>query len=187
MRKTIHHNFLGIVRGAELCLESDLISAALILIYSSIDAAAWLWSDPGAEDSTRKNFEAWVNEFMLPATDLDCTATDLYGARCGLIHRLTSESILSAKGKARNICYAYREADVRTLQEKAAGRFIVVHVEALLRAFSEAAVKFIESLGHSNPKRALAFERARSYFVRIGEDDLDLGVMSADGDDGDEG
>ena len=87
MKDRIHKNFLEVAHAVGLCLEHDLVNPALILIYSSIDAAAWLWSD-SEEKSTRKNFEGWVNEFMLPAAGLECTATDLYGARCGLDGRI---------------------------------------------------------------------------------------------------
>ena len=63
MRDKLHLHFQEMAQVVDHCLERDLITPALILIYSSMDAAAWLWSDQGQRD-VRRSFEAWVDEFL---------------------------------------------------------------------------------------------------------------------------
>ena len=105
--------------GAELCIHAKLISPALVLVYSGIDAAGGLYaSDPAAPVGAR--FIDWVTRYLLPATPkLEASAQDLYGARCGLLHNFSSESNLSRRGGARQVQYAWGNSSAATLIEMA--------------------------------------------------------------------
>lgn len=76
--------------------------SALILIYSFIDRMAWLNVD---DVSNGNDFKNWVNQYLLPQANFLCTADDLWGARCALLHTGTVVSKDSKNGKARKVQY----------------------------------------------------------------------------------
>lgn len=80
--------------------------ATLILIYSMIDTLAWLSTKE--EVIGNQGFKAWVDTYMLApngALLAGATATDLWGARCGLLHTNAPESKDFFDRKARKIFY----------------------------------------------------------------------------------
>lgn len=105
-REKMEESLLDLARGIETCREQKLHLPTLVLLYSAIDISAWMTNeDPKA--GVGKRFMAWVDQYLLKATPMDCTAADLYAARCGIVHTLSPDSDLSDKGKARRICYAW--------------------------------------------------------------------------------
>src|SRR5256886_4727823 len=61
-----------------------------------------------AEDGIRDLTVTGVQTCALPI--FNCSATDLYGARCGLVHSSTGESRLHRQGRARKVFY-YRDRE----------------------------------------------------------------------------
>lgn len=100
-------SFVQIFHGIRACLAAGQYHElpALMLTYSAIDIAGWL--DSTGSEQVNVTFTRWVNSYMLPAKSLPCSALDLYGARCGLLHTLTSTSRLSGQGKAKHLAYAW--------------------------------------------------------------------------------
>lgn len=76
---------------------------ALVILYSAIDTLAWSTRSSG--DVTRDDFCRWVTQYMQPEANLGCTAKDLYGARCALLHSGSAESKMSRDGAAMEIWY----------------------------------------------------------------------------------
>src|SRR5262245_38421912 len=77
----LHSGLLDLTLGIGLCIQSRLTEPALILLCSAIDTAGWL--DTSDEESTSASFMGWVDGYLLKAKPLPCTASDLWGARCG--------------------------------------------------------------------------------------------------------
>jgi hypothetical protein len=101
--------------AAELCVRFRLNTPALILLYSSIDAASWLSAeDPDAD--VQAYFVQWVEKYLAPIDRFNCSSMDFWAARCGIVHTLSASSRLSRKGKARQIIYVNRGGDRKTLQ-----------------------------------------------------------------------
>ena len=80
------HKLQGIASGfhqslqaVQLLRQAGLIQPCHVVLYSTIDAVAWLAASRD-DMRTRDSFVAWVDEFLLPAPGLDCSATDLYAA-----------------------------------------------------------------------------------------------------------
>jgi hypothetical protein len=92
--------------GFEACAQKRLQLPALIVLYSAIDITAWLANDDTSA-GVGKRYMAWVDQYLLKAKPMSCTSADLYAARCGVLHTLTAESDMNAKGKARQIAYAW--------------------------------------------------------------------------------
>src|ERR1035437_9893535 len=152
----IEEKFQKLLWVAEACVGARIITPALVLVYSGIDAAGWLYSaNPNAASWVR--FTAWVSKYLLPAGNLGCTPLELYGARCGIVHNFTSESNLSKEGKVRQIIYAWGASSIDTLREMSAitkmEDFTEVKVEGLIASFRQGLAHFFEDAA-ANPKIA---------------------------------
>ncbi len=109
--KSFFDKFGSMVEAAELCLQHKKFDSALALVYVTMGAMAWVSMPTGQKDVTRRDFYTWVDRYLLPGSGLACTAEELYGARCGMLHSLTVESTLSRQGKVRTIHYAWGHAN----------------------------------------------------------------------------
>jgi hypothetical protein len=78
----------------------------LILLYSGVDIAGWMASD-NPTTTVRESFTAWVDKYLRPEVALGCTTLELYGARCAVVHTLTTESKLYEAGQVRKVVYAW--------------------------------------------------------------------------------
>src|SRR5271155_2141189 len=130
----LYRNLMSLGAGVEQCIKHKLHLPALVLIYSGIDTAGWL--DSPERDATKGSFMNWVNNYLLKAKALRCTAIDLYAARCGLLHTFSPDSRLSFEGKARRICYTWGSASVQDMHRtidltNSATEFVAVHVDEL--------------------------------------------------------
>ena len=94
-RKT--HASIGVL------IENKMYEASLILIYAWIDRMAWL--SVKNDRATGGDFQKWVEEYLLKGSSLPCTAKDLWGARCGLLHTGSQEADLTRLGNAKKILY----------------------------------------------------------------------------------
>ena len=130
-------NYVQIFKAAQLCLDQDLHMPSLILTFTLIDSFAWA-SSAKTKRQSRTQFEAWLNQWVYPFTSLPCTATELYAARCGILHTLTSKADLNTTASVRQLAFAWGPARLETLQNsiKAIGRpeIVGVHINELLQA-----------------------------------------------------
>lgn len=85
----------------------------------------WLACPAKQQIGTRADFIAWAEKYLLPESGLDCTALELYAARCGALHTMSPESQLAREGKARRVLYAWGTHDAKKLElaaEKVKGK-----------------------------------------------------------------
>lgn len=113
---SFYKNYFQVVAAIDSCLEKKQQLPALILIYTLIDSFAWIVYGQD-EKSVRKRFENWCNRWILENSNLQVAATDLYAARCAILHTLTSDADLISSGRARRVVYAWGTADAAHLQE----------------------------------------------------------------------
>ena len=154
-----------------LVAESSLLAGrtvpAMVLMYSLIDSMAWV-AQPGSSN-LRLRFEDWAARWLLPkmrATTPSITATDLYAARCALLHTGTGVSDLFKAGKARRFLYSWGKADVRVLEHAIATglvpeNHVAMHCDDFLAAVRVAVADFIES-AENDPSIASRLESAAS-------------------------
>lgn len=159
--------------GIEVCLEKKLTAPALILLYSGIDTAGWL--DSPDRDATRDSFLKWVENYLLKAKPLACTSLELYAARCGLLHTMTSDSRLSFEGKARRNCYAWGTASVQNIQRTIdltgkSGEYVAVHVNDLFEAWRLGLLAFSNELDTDPARKARVHAKAGQFFADLGMD-----------------
>ena len=147
---------------------------ALILIYTGIDTSGWLASS-NPSDKVGVRFCRWAERWALPAKPLACTATELYAARCGILHTFTSDSGLSAAGKARRVCYAVGSSTVQQLQASldTQGRTdcVAVHLDDLFDAFRLGLANYLEhAFADPAQKMQLARKAERCFTIVAGEE-----------------
>jgi len=137
-------NYLQVIQGIQICIDQKLLMPSLVLIYTLIDTLAWASSDKST--GVRSRFEAWVTEWL--ASVLPCTATELYAARCGILHTLTSKADLTTSGKVREIAYAWgtakREDLQATINHIGDVSVVAVHLDELFQAVRTAMVDMLE-------------------------------------------
>lgn len=151
------------------CLERGQHFAALILLYAGIDIIASIEMKKG---NNKNSFIRWAGSYLIPAGSLDCTAIELYSARCGILHTMTAESDLSRSGQARAIYYSWGSADSSALNSaiemsEAKGKVVIVNVEELSDAFMTAVLNWAAEV-QQNPVRLQRIEaKATEWFVNM--------------------
>lgn len=141
-----------ILDASRHCIDRHQINASLILLYSGIDQMGWLARPAGKPDSDRSDFIRWVELYLFPATGIDCSALDLYAARCGILHSQAAEARLTREEEAAEIWYASGKPIPHELEslyhviadEDAPKR--AIHVEELHDAFEQAVERFFAAL-----------------------------------------
>jgi hypothetical protein len=94
-------HIVDLIESIEDCFAKQRKLPCLTLLYAGIDVIATIECGPGK--GTGADFVRWVDQYMLNTRELQCSAMDLYGARCGTLHTFISDSNLSRKGKARKV------------------------------------------------------------------------------------
>ncbi len=168
--KTINNNYNVILDEIEDCLKKARIIPCLILIYSTIDSFSSLANR--SEQKGRKVFMDWVREWMLRSSSLGCNETDIYAARCGLLHQNISDSDLSRSGKARRIFYCWGQSDMRILEEsirrkRSQDSIVVLRIEDLINSLKKAISSNINEIQKDKEWKADFANKGRKYFVNI--------------------
>jgi len=171
----LYKNFMLLARGVDACIEKKLTAPALILIYSGIDTAGWI--DSNEDCATRTSFIKWVEAYLNKTIPLQCTAVDLYAARCGLLHTFTPDSKLTCDGKARRICYAWGTASVENLQHTIdltnnSGEYVAVHIDDLNEAWRLGVLEFAKELERDLDRKLRVYRKASKFFSELGKEDL---------------
>ena len=135
--EAFQRNFVQVIKAAKLCLDQDLQIPALVLVYSLIDTFAWAVAGP-REKNARTHFESWVNRWVCARAPLPCTPTELYAARCAVLHTLTSKADLNASGNIRQVVYAWGPAKLSVLEDSikviSQKDLVGIHINELLDA-----------------------------------------------------
>lgn len=129
--------------AAELCRARALDIPMLVLIYTAMDTLAWALYG-GKIQGVRERFTSLCDNYILPGSDIQCAALELYAARCSVLHTLGWESDLSKLGKARSVFYSFGTDDP-TLAQAALeltnpGQFVSLRPDDLLVAVKGAVI-----------------------------------------------
>jgi hypothetical protein len=84
------------------CLGRNHVLPAVSLCYTWIDTMGALCSPSGK--ATRTTFEEWLDRYAASwLAERELTSTDIYSARCGVLHTLTPNSKLVEKAQAMSL------------------------------------------------------------------------------------
>jgi hypothetical protein len=166
-KATIEMHFDELEAAIQLTLNAKKHLPTLILIYSSIDILAWLNRPVTHPDVVTSDFISWVDKYLLPRSNLNCSSLDLYAARCGIVHSYSAESKLSREGKVKQIWYAWGKADAKRLENRIQHTnldkiAVAVKVEELFNALKSGFASFISTIDADPNHAKLVYERARA-------------------------
>ena len=137
----------------------------LVLIYTLIDSLAWACSDKKNEE-VRSRFEQWVSIWLKDS--IPCTATEIYAARCAVLHSRTSKADLTESGKVREIAYAWGTAKAADLQEAIdrTGQqdLVAVHIDQLLDEVCNAVERILDD-AECNPMLRQRLQNAATQYL----------------------
>ena len=169
-----YRNYDEVFLAVERCLASDLITPALILIFTAIDSVGWLASsDP--VPPVAKRFEAFVDKWMLKNYPLPSTAKELYLARCGLLHNLIPSSGPFDKTGVRELVLLsgskrQATAEIKLKVDGQSEGFVAVHVGEILVSFRNGFGAFKDSLEINPEQKKLFDQRVGRHYHHL--DDL---------------
>ena len=157
----------GIKAGIRVTLERDCLGSAVILIFSGIDAMAYLEMPAGQDDVTRNDFVRWTERYIkFPCKD-QLTGLDLYGARCAMLHNYGIASDLSRKGKCRQVGYMDKSVPEVRYEPNVSRDLVLVSVRALADAFFSGVDKFLVDLFLDKKKAPVAEQRLEKLVQAI--------------------
>ena len=158
-----------------MCVDAKLIMPALALLYTSIDIAAWVRS--GDQGNIASQFISWADRYLLPDSGLQCTAKELYSARCGLLHTYSSQSRLTKKNEARELVYAWGNSTAEDFQElidlAQIDTFIPIKIEILFEAYRQGIKRMLDELQRDEQLASRAYERGSKFYVSMSRDERD--------------
>ena len=112
VEQMIQQYILSAARAPHLLFGEKLYGQFLVVVYSTIDTVGLLDAPPNQMRASSHSFKAWVDKYLLPnVLGGEYNSTDLWAARCGVLHSFTTESDLSRSGVARQIQYYIAEGE----------------------------------------------------------------------------
>jgi hypothetical protein len=170
------NTFENMFEAISLCRERELDVPLLVLLYAALDTLAWAtYGDQVSE--VKKRFVCLCDEHLLSGTSIECSALELYAARCSVLHTLGWESDLSLKGNARSIFYSFGtvtpELAQKALDHTKPDQFVRLHADDLISA-AKAALNSVSHEASSNKTLAMRLldaerKQYRSLDTEVGD------------------
>jgi hypothetical protein len=165
----LYQNIISLIESIEECLEKRRFLPCLTLLYTGIDVIASLERRP--EEKPKTAFIRWVDGYLLRARALPCTSTELYAARCGILHTFSADSDLSRRGKARKVFYAWGTAPVGDLAQAASildrNDIVAVHIRDLIDGFRDGVAGYFQEIGADTRRQDAVAQHAGLWFVKM--------------------
>lgn len=169
----IEKYFISTIEASQALYDKNLIGHLLVIIYSTIDTLGLLDAPIHQTAATGDSFKSWVTKYLLTNRSFEFNATDLWAARCGLLHSFTSDSNLARTGQVRQLQY-YQGDDtcesaiqLETLAKSIDnGRHLMVNVENFYMGFLDSVAQFAVELELKCHKSEVHKKRLRSIFLQ---------------------
>lgn len=174
--ESARNNFNIQFSAIDICYKEKFFNPVLILIYTTIDTFSYLDRIDDSEKVVDR-FTRWVDNFLLPNSELKCSSIDLYAARCGMVHSSTAESDLSKKGKAKQIYYLHGIKD--TLSEhikilKRENTICVVSIPKLYIALRNAHINYLKYLRKDYDRMILFVDRVNKIMAEDNKEEMEF-------------
>lgn len=157
----------GIKRSIRVSMDNQCFAAAVILVYSGIDAMAHLGMPASRDTVVKDDFIEWCNRYIQFACREKISGLEIYSARCSVLHTYGVESSLTRKKDCRRILYADDCVPEIRFSVDVAPKDVQVSVVALVNAFFDGIDRFLVDL-FADPKRAsVAEQRLRWMLVLV--------------------
>jgi hypothetical protein len=155
-----------IKRGIELSLSERLVLPTLILLYSGMDVFGALTTVSGR--GGEKSFTDWASRYMAPFLGkTGLSATDLYSARCGVLHTGRATSDMVASGKARELWYGLGDDSHINLIVNVPLPPVHIRMEEMVAAFNSAIEQFFATIQSDPGLQQTVTTNAERYFRKV--------------------
>ena len=160
----------GIKGDIEHCFGAQRYRASIILIYSAIDSMASLTMPDTQVEVTRRDFIAWADKYIRIRGPNAPTGTELYAARCAVLHGYGVESRLSRSGDARRIFYMNESVPEVRYDANIDPATMGLSLGALKRAVFEGIDRCMIDL-HTNPTKYPRTEERLAWMIMLRPND----------------
>ncbi len=157
----IHDSICGDIKKT---YESKAYAGAVILTLSAIDAMASLSMPTNQKDVKGPDYITWVNTYMKtdPAQSYQYAGVDIYGARCGFLHRYGMSSKLSETGQCK--IFAYHNGSEHIYNPQVNKNMVMISHRRIINDFYRAVESFLGSIEENENLRKLVDSRITSLF-----------------------
>lgn len=174
LTRTYSKNIKEMLDAIAVCLKSERHLPALVLMYSLIDSLSWAESGQSSAD-TRSRFEGWVAKWVLPnlpRTIPQVTATDLYAARCALLHTGTGTSELVRSKRAKRLMYAWGKGKTEILERAivvtgSSNEHAAIHCDKLFLAIRRGLRSFVASADNDPQLKTRLRDAASAQYENV--------------------
>lgn len=173
--EAMYESLLEVIAVAEYSAEVGAVLISLVLCYSAVDTVSWLAAASDTQP-VAKRFQNWVDQFLLPESKrLKCTAEELYAARCGIVHTLSSEAHLHRSKSLRRISYAWGNADVQKLQKRIVesgleDKLVAVHLSDLTEGLRLGTARFFQVVRSDEALQVRIVEKSKAFYSSLASD-----------------
>lgn len=145
-------------------LKHGHILASIILMYCYINAMASLTMPEKQKDVTGKDFKKWVKKYMKADSNqpYQYEGIDLWGARCGLVHRYQPDSSYSDRGKCKLFLYTSRKNHV--YESSKSKKVVIISAPRMVRDFYGAMKNFMGDLLKDEEIEEKVIGRFKNFF-----------------------
>jgi len=136
----------GICSDIKKARDNTILAGSVILTLSAIDAMSFLAMPLGQKKVHRRDYVNWVEKYMKtdPKQPYQYKGIDLYGARCGIVHRYGVKSRLSEKGQCK--IFAYHNGSEHIYNPKVDGNFVLISIRRFTNDFFDAVEEFLQDM-----------------------------------------
>lgn len=136
----------GIRHGIKVVIDNGCFGSVVILIFSGMNAMAFLGMPKGQKGVSRGDFISWAKRYIkFPCRD-QLSGANMYGARCGILHNYSSNSRMPWNGECRIVGYMDRSVPEVRYNPEFSKEQVLVSVQALAEAFFRGVDQFLIDL-----------------------------------------
>lgn len=164
----------GIKRDIDITVENDCGRAAIILIYSAIDAMANINRPEAQKYNTSTDFKDWVSRYFCIEGETKITPEEWWAARNATVHTYGIFARDNIEKNTRCIGYIFKSPHAIRYNEAANKNFVLVDVIAMKEALFGGIDKFlIDSFSiYDEKKKNLTEKRLKDLIIVIGSNEL---------------
>jgi hypothetical protein len=138
--------------------------ATILLIFAAVDAMAYLNMPASQSDVVRRDFIDWTDRYLRFSGHTQLSGTDLYGARCGMLHTYTLQSKMSREGKCRMLMYV-NDMPGDPVRDAGHPKYILVSIAGLKIALFSAIDCFFVDVFASPERAKVADKRLQKLLI----------------------
>ena len=113
-----------------------------------------------------------AEKYLLPGNFVDCKASGLYGARCGILHSLERRIQLIQATKVRQVLYAWgttKTDHLASASQRLSRNDCVIHLRKFIDAFRKGLANYIDEVVKDEQRSGKIEASLKLWFVHMPE------------------